>query len=65
MNNSNMSSYDQGFRDRSAGKVKPHLSESELISPHWVEYLRGWRDCDRQMTVNEYKEYEGKSLILE
>lgn len=65
MNSPTMSSYDQGFRDRSAGKMKPSLNESELLSPHWAEYLQGWKDCDRQMTVNEYKEYEGKSLILE
>jgi len=57
--------YDKGFRDRSAGIPKPPIAESEIRNPYWNEYLKGWRDAEIQMNMNESKPYQGKSLLLE
>lgn len=57
--------YDKGFRDRTSGIPKPPINESEIHNPYWHEYMKGWKDAEIQMNMNESKPYQGKSLLLE
>ena len=57
--------YDKGFRDRTSGIPKPPIVENEIHNPYWHEYMKGWKDAEIKMNMNESKPYQGKSLLLE
>ena len=57
--------YEKGFRDRTSGIPKPSIVESEIHNPYWNEYMKGWKDAEIQMNMNEHKPYKGKTLLNE